>query len=63
MAGMTSPNGMPTNVARSSRARRRQLPAPVRMDFGNFLATGPVGSAFAPFVPGGSSSLQQDMRA
>jgi hypothetical protein len=26
------------------------------------LATGPVGSAFAPFVPGGSSTLQQNMR-
>jgi hypothetical protein len=32
------------------------------MDFGNFLATGPVGSAFAPFVPGGGSTLQENMR-
>jgi hypothetical protein len=32
------------------------------MDFGNFLATGPVSSAFAPFVPGGDSTLQQNMR-
>jgi hypothetical protein len=32
------------------------------MDFGNFLATGPVGSAFAPFVPGGSSTLQQNLQ-
>ena len=32
------------------------------MDFGSFLATGSVGAAFAPFVPGGSSTLQQNMR-
>jgi Protein of unknown function (DUF1501) len=32
------------------------------MDFGNFLATGPVGSAFAPFVPGGSTTLQENMQ-
>jgi hypothetical protein len=35
---------------------------PIRFDFGNFLATGPVGSAFAPFVPGSSSTLQENMR-
>jgi hypothetical protein len=35
---------------------------PIRFDFGNFLATGPVRSAFAPFVPGGGSTLQQNMR-
>jgi hypothetical protein len=32
------------------------------MDFGSFLATGPVGSAFAPFVPGGDDTLQRNMR-
>jgi hypothetical protein len=62
MAGMTNPaNGMPTNAAlfpQSVNARCQ----PTRMDFGNFLATGPVGSAFAPFVPGGNSTLQQNMR-
>jgi hypothetical protein len=35
---------------------------PVRFDSGNFLATGPVGAGFAPFVPGGSSTLQENMR-
>lgn len=62
MVGMTDPdNGMPTNAAvfpQSVDASCR----PVRFDFGNFLATGPVSPAFAPFVPGGSSTLQQNMR-
>jgi hypothetical protein len=62
MAGMTHPaNGMPTNAALFPPAVDASC-HPVRMDFGNFLATGPVGSAFAPFVPGGSSTLQQNMR-
>jgi hypothetical protein len=62
MAGMTHPaNGMPTNAALFPQAVDAKC-HPVRMDFGNFLATGPVGSAFAPFVPGGGSTLQQNMR-
>jgi hypothetical protein len=62
MAGMTNPaNGLPTNAALfppSVDATCR----PVRMDFGNFLATGPLGGAYAPFVPGSSSTLQQNLR-
>ena len=62
MAGMTNAaNGMPTNAAVFPNSVDASC-QPVRMDFGNFLATGPVGSAFAPFVPGGSSTLQQNMR-
>jgi hypothetical protein len=62
MAGMTHPgDGMPTNAALFPTAVDARC-HPVRMDFGNFLATGPVGAAFAPFVPGGSSNLQQNMR-
>jgi hypothetical protein len=62
MAGMTHPgNGIPTNAALFPPAVDASC-HPVRMDFGNFLATGPVGEAFAPFVPGGSSTLQQNMR-
>jgi hypothetical protein len=62
MAGMTHPaNGMPTNAALFPRSVDATC-HPTRMDFGNFLATGPVGSAFAPFVPGGGSTLQQNMR-
>jgi hypothetical protein len=61
MAGMTNPaNGMPTNAALFPRAVNASC-HPVRMDFGNFLATGPVGDAFAPFVPGGSSTLQENL--
>lgn len=62
MAGMTNPvNGLPTNAALFPQAVDAGC-HPVRFDFGNFLATGPVGSAFAPFVPGGGSTLQQNMR-
>jgi hypothetical protein len=62
LAGMTNPdNGMPTNAALFPQAVEASC-HPVRFDFGNFLATGPVGSAFAPFVPGGGSTLQQNMR-
>jgi hypothetical protein len=62
MAGMINPaNGMPTNAALFPQATDAGC-HPVRMDFGNFLATGPAGSAFAPFVPGGGSTLQQNMR-
>jgi len=62
MAGMTHPaNGMPTNAAIFPQSVDAKC-YPVRFDFGNFLATGPVGAGFAPFVPGGSSTLQENMR-
>jgi hypothetical protein len=62
MAGMINPaNGMPTNAALFPQSVDPSC-NPVRFDFGNFLATGPVGSAFAPFVPGTSSTLQDNMR-
>ena len=62
MVGMTNPaNGMPTNAALFPTAVDPGC-KPVRMDFGNLLATGPVGAGFAPFVPGGSSTLQENMR-
>jgi len=62
LAGMTNgDNGMPTNAALFPNSVDAKL-QPTRMDFGNFLATGPVGSAFAPFVPGTGSTLQQNMR-
>src|SRR5262249_13803577 len=54
-------NGLPTNAALFPNPVAARCP-PTRMDFGNFLATGPVGSAFAPFVPGGGSPLQQDLQ-
>jgi hypothetical protein len=62
VVGMTNPdNGLPTNAALFPPAVDSTC-HPARMDFGSFLATGPVGSAFAPFVPGGSSTLQENMR-
>ena len=62
MVGMINPaNGVPTNAALFPQAIDPSSPR-VRMDFGNFLATGPVGMAFAPFAPGGSSTLQENMR-
>jgi hypothetical protein len=62
MVGMTHPvNGMPTNAALFPQAVDAGC-KPVRMDFGNLLATGPVGSGFAPFVPGGNTTLQENMR-
>ncbi len=62
VVGMTNPdNGLPTNAALFPPAVDSTC-LPARMDFGSFLATGPVGSAFAPFVPGGGSTLQQNMR-
>jgi hypothetical protein len=62
MVGMTHPaNGMPTNATLFPQSVDAGC-HPVRMDFGNFLATGPVSSAFAPFVPGSSSTLQENMR-
>ena len=62
LAGIIDPaSGMPTNAALFPQAVDARS-YPVRMDFGDFLATGPVGTAFAPFVPGGSSTLQENMR-
>jgi hypothetical protein len=62
MAGMTHPaTGLPTNAALFPRSVDERCP-PTRMDFGNFLATGAVGSAFAPFVPGGDSTLLQNLQ-
>jgi hypothetical protein len=35
---------------------------PAQKSFGNFEATGTLGSAFAPFVPGAGGDLQKDMQ-
>ncbi len=53
--------GMPTNAALFPQAvdPERQ---PAQKNFGNFEATGALGSAFAPFVPGAGGDLQQDMQ-
>ena len=53
--------GMPTNAALFPQAvdPDRQ---PAQKAFGNFEATGALGSAFAPFVPGAGGDLQKDMQ-
>jgi hypothetical protein len=62
MVGMNNPTtGMPTNAALFPQAVDPAC-KPVRMDFGNLLATGPVGAGFSPFVPGGNTTLQENMR-
>jgi Protein of unknown function (DUF1501) len=62
VAGMNHPaTGIPTNVALFPRAVDPKTQPP-QLGFGNFGATGPVGTAFAPFVPGGTGNLLQDMQ-
>ncbi len=62
VVGMNRPgSGLPTNVTLFPQAADPAAQPPVQ-GLGNFLATGPLGSAYAPFVPGGGSSLQQDMK-
>jgi len=55
-----SRNGMPTNAALYPRAVDPQA-QPATMKFGKFGATGPLGSAYAPFVPGAGGSMQKSM--
>lgn len=62
VAGTNHPvSGMPTNAVLFPRAvdPERQ---PGTMNFGRFDATGPLGSAYTPFVPGSGGSLQDDMQ-
>jgi hypothetical protein len=62
VVGMNNPaTGLPTNVALFPQAVEPKAQPPVQ-GLGNFLATGPLGGAYAPFVPGSGGDLQQDMR-
>lgn len=58
-------SAMPTNVALFPRAVDAEA-GPAINSFGNFEATGPLGNAFAPFVPGAAApsggGLQQDLK-
>src|SRR5262249_31466524 len=62
VAGMTHPaSGTPSNVilfpqAVLAKAQQQFIPS------GNFLATGPLGSAHAPFAPGGNSEFQANLQ-
>jgi hypothetical protein len=62
VSGMNHPiTGLPANLALFPRAVDPAAQPPIQ-GLGNFLATGPLGSAYAPFVVGGSNDLQKDMR-
>jgi uncharacterized protein (DUF1501 family) len=53
--------GMPMNALLFPRAVDPET-NPGTDKFGNFASTGGLGTAYAPFVPGGAGTLQQDMQ-
>lgn len=53
--------GMPTNAALFPQAVDPDT-MPAVNQFGNFTATGTLGTSYAPFVPGSGGDLQQDMK-
>ena len=62
IAGPLRPDtGMPTNVTLFPRAVKPEA-GPAITQFGDFSATGDLGTAYAPFVPGAGGGLQQDMK-
>lgn len=62
VAGANHPRtGMPRNCALFPRSVDAST-QPGTMNFGKFGATGPLGNAYAPFVPGDSSDLQEAMK-
>ncbi|HUF63795.1 MAG TPA: DUF1501 domain-containing protein [Verrucomicrobiales bacterium] len=54
------PGGMPSNVALFPRAVDAEA-QPAEMSFGRFDAPGPLGAAYAPFVPGAGGGMQEDL--
>lgn len=62
VVGTNNPlTGIPYNAALFPRAVDPDA-KPIIKDFGNFEATGGVGAAYAPFVPGAGGDLQRDMQ-
>lgn len=62
VAGCNNPvTGIPSNVALFPQAVATGVKPPV-LNFGNFMSTGLLGSGLAPFVPGGTSTVQQNMQ-
>ena len=53
--------GMPTNTALFPQAVD-ETTMPAVKQFGDFTATGTMGSAYAPFVPGAGGEMQQNMQ-
>lgn len=61
VAGAARPaTAMPTNLVLHPQAVRPESGPPIT-DFGNFAATGDLGPAFAPVVPGSGGGFQEDM--
>ncbi len=61
VAGPNHPaNGMPKNITIYPQAVDPKA-LPMTKQFGDFAATGPLGAAYAPFVPGDGGTMQQDM--
>jgi uncharacterized protein (DUF1501 family) len=62
VAGLNHPvTGIPSNLLLYPQALGPGAQPPVQ-GLGNFSATGPLGNAYAPFMPGGGGDLQKDMR-
>lgn len=55
-----SDTGMPTNVALFPRAVDSQR-EPRQKQFGDFAATGSLGAAYTPFIPGSGGDMQSNM--
>jgi hypothetical protein len=61
VAGSNHPKtGVPTNIALFPRSVSPDA-QPANRNFGDFLSAGRLGSAHAPFEPGGGGQLQKDM--
>jgi len=62
VAGANRPeNGMPTNIALYPRAVDEST-MPAIKNFGDFEATGTLGSAYAPFAPSGGGAVRENMK-
>ncbi|MFO0964387.1 MAG: DUF1501 domain-containing protein [Gemmataceae bacterium] len=60
VVGPLSASGLPSNIGVFPSSVDAAGPGP-RMNFGNFLATGSLGASYAPFVPGASGEMQQNL--
>lgn len=62
VVGLNHPEtGIPTNMLLYPQAVSADAQPPVQ-GLGNFPATGPLGNAYAPFIPGSGGNLQKNMR-
>ncbi len=61
VAGATRPNGMPSTAALYPQAVDDST-MPAFKTFGDFEATGPLSSSFAPFAPGSGGTMQENLK-